>query len=136
MNAPKGIKAARPGPIDVAKDFEVVPWGTIATFEGTCEQLVNAGVAFQNMFENLGKTGCKTDDDGYGNQYKVQLLRGRRYPEGTFRLELKTAEDPLYGDPANSANHNSKWWLSVGASVDAELAKVLQDMRAPRKELH
>jgi hypothetical protein len=135
MRTPKGVTAARPGVLDVATDFEVLCWGTIATLQGTQAQLVGAGVAFDAMFEDLGKTGCKTADGGYGNQYKVQLLRGRRYPEGTFRLELRTAPESLYGDPANPENHNSKWWQQTAPAAFGEVEQILQRMRAPRKEV-
>jgi hypothetical protein len=135
MKALKGVTAARPGVLDVALDFEVFHWGTIATFEATREQLLGAGVAFKEMFEDLGKTGCKTAEGGYGNKYKVQLLQGRRHPEGTFRLELITASESLYGDPASPDNRNLKWWQSVGESVEAEVEQILRQMRAPRKEV-
>jgi hypothetical protein len=120
------FRASRPDVLLVLKSAQVLQWGWLVECEGTPEQLIAAGVASPDMFENLGKTGQKTDWTPYANQFYVKKRKN-----GRFDLELRMYPECCdLSDPRVLA---TVWWRQHGAEVDAEVVSALKRMRRPRK---
>jgi len=118
--------ASRPDVLLVLKSAQVLQWGWLVECEGTPDELIAAGVASPDMFENLGKTGQKTDWTPYANQYYVKKRKN-----GRFDLELRIY--PECCDLSDPRTQATLWWRQHGAEVDAEVVSALKRMRLSRK---
>jgi hypothetical protein len=121
----QAFQAARPDVLLVLKFAGAMAWGWLVEFAGTETELIAAGVATADMFQNLGKSGQKTADTPYGDRYKV-----RRRIKGRFELELRLL--PELGDLSDPRMQATVWWRQHAAEVDAEVAGALERMRRPR----
>ena len=119
---PKGFRADRPEILSVLISAEIMQWGSLITFNGTVAELIATGVATEETFAGLGKTGVKTADDGLGNKYKVQ-----RRPKGLFDLECCIWSH--YGDPLEASARKLLAWKTHGSATEAIVSDALARMR-------
>jgi len=66
------------------------PWGHLIEFEGTREQLIEAGVASCEMLDAWGRVSWKSGADEFGCKFTVEYRANQR-----FRLIRFLTEKPL-----------------------------------------
>jgi hypothetical protein len=98
VNLLRGVRSARREVLEVATNFVGCAVGNGRNVQRDSGTAYWRCVAHEAMFSELGKSGCKTGNDGYGKKFRVQLIRNRHASEIHFRLELHNADHPQYGD--------------------------------------
>jgi hypothetical protein len=112
--------ASRPSVLPMLKEVSSPQWGTFLNFFGSREELISAGLASPEMFENIGKVQ-KSGTDDFGNRY---TLRRRK---GIWELDLRI-DGEGYRDPIPLADDSKAaqcWWEKYGQSTMAETAEIL-----------
>ena len=92
------------------------------TFRGTEAELIVAGVATADMFENIGKSGQRTRETGFGDKYVVKRRSGK------WDLAIYTHSDNTCA-PSDEYPRPSAWWLKHGGEAEAEMRKILAGLR-------
>jgi len=114
--------ASRPAVLPFLIEAKVCGWGVYVTFHGTEAELIAAGLATGDMFENMGKSGQRTRETGYGDRYIVKKRRGK------WDLEIHTCRE-VGGVPSDEYPQPSAWWLKHGGDAEAETRKILASLR-------
>jgi len=112
----------------VLKRVRVTHWGWYIECAGTQEQLIAAGVASIEMFEDFGKSRRQRASEGeFGDEITV-----RRRPKQQWTVELRVHEC-LLCDPLDEQYRKLKCFRdSVPAAITA-VDEILRSMRAPVK---
>jgi hypothetical protein len=118
--------ASRPQVLPVLLDVTICPiWGLAVDFHGSEAELIAAGVATADMFEDMGKSGQRTRWDSFGDQYTVKRRRG----EWDLRIALTT-----YGSqapPSDERPGKCPWWIKHGGEAEAVTAEILSRFVRP-----
>jgi hypothetical protein len=79
--------AGRPDVLPLVKEVSSQSWGFCVDFHGSRADLISAGVACEEMFEGMGKSGQRTRSDQFGDQYTIKRRSNSWIIEYRFRNE-------------------------------------------------
>jgi hypothetical protein len=112
--------ASRPQVLPVLKNIAVCPaWGLAIDFHGTDAELIAAGIATADMFEDIGKSRQRTRRDSYGDQYTVKRRCGK------WDLELRLSTEGSQEPPSDERPDKCPWWIKHGSEAEAATAVIL-----------
>ena len=97
------------------------PWGHFIEFEGTRDELIDAGVADPEMFSRLGSEWVNSGPDQFGCKFTVE-----RHREDRFRLMRFLMESPSYGDLAD----NPRDWPTALREAEPSIQRLVADALA------
>jgi hypothetical protein len=136
MLADGGVKvtqtflASRPEVLEFLVDVRAYDWGYHATFSGTREQLLAAGVATEDMFLKFGKSGVRSATNEYGDYWTIQ-----RRAKGRFELAIRTSNQDAADDMESKSFLRCLAWREHGDAVQAEVAQAMERKRRTRKSV-
>jgi hypothetical protein len=124
QEAMRGYAVRRPEVLRVLEDIHVHDWGWTVEFLGQGYELIDAGVAFAEMFELPPCGTKKSGRDEFGDYYMIRPRPGGRFElSGHFDVE-----------PSDRGNQGKgRGWKARGPAVCAEVEAAIQRMRRPRE---
>ena len=112
------VLAVRPAVLPLVSEFDPsVSYGCLLVASGTREDLVGAGLAWPELFDDICKSGCRTRRDEFGARAEVRRLAG-----GRFEIVRYVGERPN-GD---LSDHPRRWPKALREGAPAAIAVVAE----------
>lgn len=123
--------ASRPAVLVLVVEALDCRWGVLVKFHGTEAELIAAGVAYQEMFEGIGKSGQRTRPTGSGDhdRYTVKKRGGK------WDLEIRTHREDSCA-PTDEYPRPNAWWRKHGGEAQAATTAILAHLRTTRSVFH
>jgi hypothetical protein len=106
--------------VSLLKNAGATSWGDYFEFEGTREDLIAAGLATPDMFENMGVSGVRKRHLEFGDSATVS-----RRPKGRWRLSMSISEEITDAMDEHPRVRKAKWWLAHGPESIAIVEKII-----------